>query len=492
MTPAAKSPLATTVGLLICGAAAVALTGCKPGAPEAAAQAAPPPLAALPLSNSSAPQTQPGPVAVDLPNARPARLGPLLDAGDGYAYLDRAYFLNDAFADAPPDYGFDYADEEMPWVWRTDDGFLRLAEFLPYGARYYYYEPGEDYPFLIADPDYDYAYADGELVAVYDSGGALLPPEDLTLHAPLAGRELARAQRLFRGAGRDQQPVALSAWTARRSQISSDLVRWRGLESHQAAWRTYHQQHLSTEQAHFAPERFRRAAETARVDRQIHDPDGADHAMRELRQAQDVARRAHMNLPIQPHRPPPGAANAPAARMAAATPGFLGGPRPPGLDRQMARAGRLRADSGAAAPAPAGPRFEGGPQGRFAAAAPPRLTPAQTRAESPRAERLAQARTTPEPRAQFNFRDRTAERGPAAFSTPRLRAAEQARPPEPQRAVHNFAPAMAARRFQPSAETPRPQPAPHLQIVQAAPQHGGGGGDHPAPPPSRPGNDRHH
>ena len=490
MTPAAKSPLARTVGLLVCGAAAAALTGCKPGAPEAAAQDAPPPLAALPLSNAAAPQTQPGPVAVDLPSARPARLGPLLDSGDGYAYLDRAYFLTDAFADSPPDYGFDYAGDEMPWVWRTDDGFVRVAEFLPYGARYYYYEPGEDSPFLIADPDYDYAFADGELVAVYDTGGALLPPEDLTLRAPLAGRELARAQRLFSVANRDPQPVAMSAWTARRSQISSDLVRWRGLESHQAGWRTYHQQHLSTEQAHFAPERFRRAAETARVDRQIHDPDGADHAMRELREAQDVARRAHVNLPLQPHRASTGAGITPAARLAATAPSAERGPLDLRQDRRLAVGDGLR---GGAAPLPANPRFEPGPQGRFAAPEPERLAQAHTRAESRRAERFAEARTAPEPRAQFNFRDRPPERGPTAFPAPRLRAAEQVRPQEPQRAARAFAPAMASRQFEPRAEAPRPQQAPHLQILQAAPPHGGGGGgNHATTPQFHPGDDRHH
>ena len=304
MTSAAR-----TLGPLLCGASvAVLVGGCKPGAQEASAADAPPPLAALPLTDAAAPQTRPGPVAIDLPPARPARLGPLLDPGDGYAYLDRAYFLNEAFNEAPPDYGFAYAGQEEPWVWRTDDGFVRIVELLPYGVRYYYYEPGEDYPFLIRDPDYGYAYADNQLVAVYDSDDTLLPPEDLTLHAPIAGRELARAQAMFRGAARDPQPVALGGWTSRRTQIASDLSRWRNLESHQSAWRKYHEEHLKPEQAHWSPERFRRAAETARIDRQIHDPDGADHALRTARQAQDIARRAHVAIATVPHgRQRPGA-----------------------------------------------------------------------------------------------------------------------------------------------------------------------------------------
>ena len=319
---------ARTLGLLLCGAsAAVLVCGCKPGAQEAAAADAPPPLAALPLADGAAPHSRPAPVAIDLPQARPARLGPLLDPGDGYAYLDRAYFLNEAFNEAPPDYGFAYAEDEEPWVWRTDDGFVRIAEFLPYGVRYYYYEPGEDYPFLVRDPDYGYAYADSQLVAVYDADDTLLPPEDLTLHAPIAGRELARAQAMFRGAGRDPQPVALSGWTSRRTQIATDLSRWRGLESHQSAWRKYHQEHLQPEQAHWSPERFRRAAETARIDRQIHDPDGADHALRTAREAQAIARRSHVTIATAPRgRQRPGADSG-QARMAMSARGGPGATR---------------------------------------------------------------------------------------------------------------------------------------------------------------------
>ena len=296
MTSAAK-----TLAALMCGASAVLAAGCDSGAQQASAADAPPPLAALPLTDVSAAQARPGPVALDLPSASPARLGPQLDPRDGYAYLDRAYSLNDAFGDAPPDYGFAYANGEEPWIWQTDDGFTRAVEFLPYGARYYYYEPGVAYPFLIRDPDYGYAYADGDLVAVYDADDTLLPPEDLALHAGIAGRELARAQALYRGSRRDSQPVALGAWTSRRVQITSDLGRWRNLQDHQSAWRNYHQEHLRPEQAHWSPERFRRAAKTARIDRQIHDPDGADHALRNARDAQNVARRANVAIITQPH-----------------------------------------------------------------------------------------------------------------------------------------------------------------------------------------------
>ncbi len=399
----------------------------------------------------------------------------------------------------------------MPWVWRTDDGFIRMVEFLPYGARYYYYEPGEDYPFLISDPDYGYAFADGDLVAIYDRDGSLLPPEDLALRAPLAGRELARAQAMFRSSRRGEQPVALASWTTRRSQVASDLGRWRGLESHQPAWRTYHQQHLGSEQVHFAPERFRRAAETARIDRQIHDPDGADHAMRVARQAQDVARRAHVNIAMLPRHGQGAGPNGSPARMAALAAGPPGG-QAVGQERRLAAA---QGPAGGPRPEIEGlqnSRIERAPAGRMAAA------------ETTRTQRLAMAQTRAEPRAQFNVRDRSAPPGPiASFAGPHQRAAVEARAaaPAPQ-ARHDFAPAMASRQFQPRVEAaaPRTQPAaaaPHLQIVQAAPHGGGphasavphpnagGGGGHPNPggghpngggqphsAPPHPGDDKHH
>ncbi len=457
--------ISTAKGLvaLMCGAAAAGLlTACKPGADQASAQDAPPPLAALPLTNVSAPQSKPGPLAVDLPYARPARIGPMLDPGDGYAYLDRAYFLNDAFGEAPPDYALDY-DDETPWAWRTDDGFVRVVEGLPYGDRYYYYQPGDEDPFLIRDPDYAYAYADGGLVAIYDDGGALLPPEDLMLHAPIAGRELARARAMTRDAV-ERQPIAVASWTSRRGQVASELGQWQKLVGHQTGWRRYHQAHLKQEQAHWAPERFRREAETARVLQRVHDPDGAQHAWREARRAQDVARKAHVKIALLP-RAGTTRAGPPGARLAMAAPGpvrELRPVRPGGGSDFMAMTARFGPGRE--------PRVE-------------RVRPAGSAApERGRPERLAMAPRDPEPRAQYNVRAHGRAFEPPA--EPHLRAAEQAR---------------ALRQDRPSAilgdvhshgggeRAQRPAEPPHLQIVLAArspAQHAGDEGgrvqpDHP-------------
>jgi hypothetical protein len=445
------APSVKIAGTLMCGAAAaVLLSGCKPGAQQAAAADAPPPLAALPLTDASSPQSQPGPVAVDLPYAPPARLGPAVPQADDYAYLDRAYFLNDAFGEAPPDYGFYYADDETPWVWETDDGYFRFAEFLPYGVRYYYFAPGYDYPFLIRDPDYAYAFADGDLVGIYDADDDYLPPEDLELHAPIAGREFSRAVAMFRESGRNRQAVTLASWTNRRGQIASNLANWRQLEGHQSAWRSYHQSHLGAEQAHWAPETFRRAAETARVDGQLHDPDGAQHALVQVGHAQDIARKAHVQIAMLP-RGQGAAAARPTTRMAMnqAVPGRAG--------REVSLAPR---------------GIEGPARGlRIERAAP---------------ERLATAGGGPNARAMYNVRSHAADREPAAFAGPRQRAAVEARAPERREpAFARAAPARAEAHFA------RPAQASHVQIAQARPDfapRGGGGGHGGGPSFSRPAN----
>jgi hypothetical protein len=170
-------------------------------------------------------------------------------------------------------------------------------------------------------------------------------------------------------------------------------------------------------------------------------------------------------------------------------------------DRPLAiAAGRRGANEAVVAPTQDPSRGRGA-QGRLAGIElqrAQRSAQAQNRAGPVRNQRFAQARTGPEPRAQFNFRDHATAHGPPAFSGPRLRAAEQARPSEPARAPRDIPAAMASRQFQPHAPAPHPQEAPHLHIVQAAPQggrghpNGGGGGNHPAPPQPHPGNDSRH
>ena len=202
--------------MALVAAVGIGLAGCKPNGDVAGAQNTPPPLAALPLTTGAAPASAPAPLAEALPKARSVRIARSRSPDDDYAYLDRAYELNQAFGDAPPDYAFE-DDQVSPWVWRSDDGWYRVVEPLPEGDRYYYYQPGEDYPFLVRDPEYAYGYSNGELVTVYDSRGRPLPDDEMRPRADFAGRYLARAQQLYDMAQHDRRACQLACATARRS-----------------------------------------------------------------------------------------------------------------------------------------------------------------------------------------------------------------------------------------------------------------------------------
>src|SRR5580704_17113065 len=120
---------------MITALAGLALSACQPSNQPAAVSSAPAPLAALALSTSGAPPIAPAPTADALPSAPPARVAQLADASEHYAFGQR------------------------PWIWRSDNQSMRVAEALPGGGyRYYYYEPGAQTPYLVRDQDYSYGY----------------------------------------------------------------------------------------------------------------------------------------------------------------------------------------------------------------------------------------------------------------------------------------------------------------------------------------------
>ena len=199
---------------------------------------------------------------------------------------------------------------------------------------------------------------------------------------------------------------------------------------------------------------------------QIHDPDGAQHAWGEARHAQDVARKAHVQIALLPRAAAPAAPIQ--ARLAAGAPGPVRGPEParPGGGALLAMT--TRTDPGR------GPRIErAGPVGF---AAPGRRPP----------ERLAATAKRPEPPAQFNVHGR--ERAFEAPAESHLRAAEQSRPTRQERGA-----AMAHDVHARAEASPAVQPR-HLQIVMAPKppaEHGGGGGDHGGNHAGPPQQDRH-
>mgnify|MGYP003341365286 CR=1 FL=1 len=203
----------------------------------------------LPLTTAAYEPLAPAPSVEALPRATPARLAYLADPNDAYGYYDQAYDMGWAFADAPPDYAFDY-DGVEPWVWETDDGWARYIEPLGYGDRYYYYGPDGGYPFLVRDPDYAYAYdRGGRLVVVYDRDGRVMPRDFVVERADVAGRYLARAESLRKAARRERrEAIAEANWAVRQGRIAAERERQARLAEQQAAWRS--EEHTSELQSH--------------------------------------------------------------------------------------------------------------------------------------------------------------------------------------------------------------------------------------------------
>jgi hypothetical protein len=283
--------------MFACAVAAFALTGCgksgdqknSGGDTQAAANAAPP-LSALPLASGAVPVSAPAPLAQALPSAPPVRYASV--RSDRYAYLDRAYALGRTFSDAPPDYTYDY-DNERPLVWRSDDGYQRVAEQLPDGGvRYYYYQPGAEQPYLVQDPDYSYGYSEGALTVVYDANGNIVSDDVAQRQVETAARYLARAQALYAASVHDHhEAVAQENWNRQRERVYADQVRWQEQQARDTDWRAYHQAHQDQDQAHWAGERYRRAAEAARFAQTISDTVVAARAAQALADSTAEVRR---------------------------------------------------------------------------------------------------------------------------------------------------------------------------------------------------------
>ncbi|HEX5184958.1 MAG TPA: hypothetical protein VFW19_17605, partial [Allosphingosinicella sp.] len=251
-------------------ALALALAGCSRHEAQTEQNANPaaslPPLpASLPLSSAPAPA---GPVAraprvAALPRARPIDYG-YVPPDEDYAWIDRADTLFDTIGDAPPDYGFDY-DGVEPWGWETADGYEVVAEPIDDGYRYYYYDPGEDTPFLVRDPYYSYGYGDGRLVAVY-SGGRLLGRAEAARQAEAASRYWARAQALRRAdrAGA-RRPVSAALWARQQPYVVQAHRQWAQARARDAAWQQWRsRQANNAAMARFQAERQLRAGAAQR------------------------------------------------------------------------------------------------------------------------------------------------------------------------------------------------------------------------------------
>jgi hypothetical protein len=261
--------------LLVSGAiAALTLSACREDAPPSSAAVGyglPP--AALAYNPTLAPPLD------ALPPAPPAPIGQPVAYDAGYAWAERAYAMDRAFYEAPPDYGFYYGEVE-PWAWETQEDWTLYAEPIADGYRYYYYEPGADHPYFVRDDDYGYGFDDaGRLVTLYTVAGALLPHTYLDDRAETAGRYWRRARELRRAAAHaERQRVAEEMWLSRQPVFERSRASWFQAAQQQDDWRRYRVRHEARDQRRFEPERERRRATIARLERA------------ELRQAEAVRR----------------------------------------------------------------------------------------------------------------------------------------------------------------------------------------------------------
>jgi hypothetical protein len=480
-TPPAPAPVAY---LRFCGAGADRLRQVRPEQRrQYGSDAAPPPLAALPLATGDAAAAAPAPAATQLPPP-PAPVSYAAPVGDDYAYLDQAYALRQAIADAPPDFTYDY-DGQQPMTWRADDGSECVAEQLPDGSlRYYFYQPGADEPYLVQDPDYSYGYSNGTLVVVYDADGNVVAGDAAQRQEDIAGRYLARAEALYQASVRDQhEAVAEANWERQRERVYQDQQRWVQAQDRDAAWRAYHQQQQDQEQAHWAQERYRRESEASRFAHTINDTTAIARAAQGLAAAADEARRH--NQPVPAGAPPPNAASptppppaAPPPPRPMAPPQASPPPSPPAHDQREQRPPQ----PAQAAPPPAAAAPPAPPPGREQRDQRPQRPPQPAQAAPPPAAAALAAPPAPPPGREQ--RDQRPQRPPQAAPPPA--AAAPAAPPAPppgreqrdQRPQRPPPPAQAAP--PPAAAAPAAPPAPPSKALAAAPT-----------PPAKPAGDDH-
>jgi hypothetical protein len=395
--------------------AGLSLAACnKAATPDA--QQAPAPTAAMALADDpSAPPLATAPSANALPPAPPVHVARLQRASDGYAFVDRGYAMSHAFADAPPDYTFDY-DGVRPWVWQADDGDYQVVEPVQGGDRYYYYRQGSDQPFLVRDPDYSYGFEDGQLVVVYDRSGRALPDSYAEQRAEWAARDLARARAIYAAAHQDQhQAVIASHWRQRQAELDSERQQWADEQNQDNAWRAYAADHDQYEQSQWDAERYRRQAEAARYAQQSNDTAAAARfaaAAAVAFQASQSHRQGPPPSPMQ-QQAGPGRAGAPAGPFMAQV------GAPPAVAPGAIQPGQGQRGAGERGPGERGPG-ERGPGER----GPGEFGPGHARPIGPQAP--AQAAASQQAAAQQAAAQAAAERQRSMAAAGQARGAQEA------------------------------------------------------------------
>ncbi|MCR5875067.1 hypothetical protein LRS10_13275 [Phenylobacterium sp. J426] len=232
--------------LAAAGALALGAAGCRED-DRAARIAVPDPTPAALLPEPMAlPYAEAAPIAWTAPDA-------------GYRFAERAYGLEQAFYDAPPDYAFDYGGVE-PWVWETADNWSMYAEPWEAGYRYYYYEPGAAYPYFVRDGLYGYGFdPSGALITLIGADGRYLPAARFADVAPLAGRYYVHGRDLRNAAAQGRRArVQEAAWIQRAPQVRRASEPWLQAARSDADWRGWREKAGKRELKRFEQEARRR------------------------------------------------------------------------------------------------------------------------------------------------------------------------------------------------------------------------------------------
>ncbi len=175
-----------------------------------------------------------------------------------YALLALAALLGGVIGDSPPDYYFAYGDVQ-PWVWITEDRYVRYAEPLDIGYRYYYYAPDAVRPFLVRDPLYSYGYNDDRLVVIYGTYGRVLDRERALPLRRAASSYYDRAVTLYRTASTgDRYGVPAPLWQQRSRAVVADQQVWNQARNWNPGWRDWNKRYDKAADKHWQRERIAR------------------------------------------------------------------------------------------------------------------------------------------------------------------------------------------------------------------------------------------
>lgn len=201
----------------------------------------------LPLSTTGPTTQVVAPPVTALPAGRAIGLRRLADRQQGYSWLDRANYQEEAVQDAPPDYSFDQ-DGVRPWIWTSGNGARVISEPVAGGYRTYYYEAGAEQPYMVRDPRYAYAYDNGALVGVFTLAGALIDPVAGSPQVSYGVRYFARGTALWRSA-RSAPHLAVNAyaWNDRRADLSAGRVAWQAHIADNPDWSAWNGAHAADE-----------------------------------------------------------------------------------------------------------------------------------------------------------------------------------------------------------------------------------------------------